>query len=45
MIWCGSTEIFLEPTAVHQSIEAFEKGLESNDDPASRLRRSTPMPR
>ena len=31
MIWCGSTEIFLEPTAVHQSIEAFEKGLESND--------------
>ena len=31
MIWCGSTEIFLEPTAVHQSIEAFEKGLECND--------------
>ncbi len=31
MIWCGSTEIFLEPTAVHQTIEAFEKGLESDD--------------
>src|SRR5215469_6092106 len=31
MIWCGSTEIFLEPTAVHESIAAFEKGLESND--------------
>ena len=31
MIWCGSTEIFLEPTAVHESLEAFEKGLESND--------------
>ena len=31
MIWCGSTEIFLEPTAVHQSIKAFEKGLETND--------------
>lgn len=31
MIWCGSTEIFLEPTAVHQSIKAFEKGLEAND--------------
>jgi myo-inositol-1-phosphate synthase len=31
MIWCGSTEIFLEPTAVHASLEAFEKGLESND--------------
>src|SRR5208337_872633 len=31
MIWCGSTEIFIEPTAVHQSIEAFEKGLENDD--------------
>ena len=31
VIWTGSTEIFLEPTAVHQSIEAFEKGLEAND--------------
>lgn len=31
MIWCGSTEIFTEPTAVHQSIEAFEKGLEADD--------------
>ena len=31
MIWCGSTEIFLEPTAVHQSLEAFEKGLDEND--------------
>jgi myo-inositol-1-phosphate synthase len=31
MIWCGSTEIFLEPTAVHESIAAFEKGLENND--------------
>jgi myo-inositol-1-phosphate synthase len=31
MIWCGSTEIFLEPTAVHESIAAFEKGLEAND--------------
>src|SRR5271157_843651 len=31
MIWCGSTEIFLEPTAVHQSLEAFEKGLENDD--------------
>ena len=31
MIWCGSTEIFLEPSAVHESIEAFEKGLETDD--------------
>ncbi len=33
MIWCGSTEIFLEPAAVHETIEAFERGLET-DDPA-----------
>jgi myo-inositol-1-phosphate synthase len=31
MIWCGSTEIFLEPSAVHQSVENFEKGLLAND--------------
>jgi len=30
-VWCGSTEIYLEPTAVHQSIAAFEKGLLEND--------------
>jgi myo-inositol-1-phosphate synthase len=27
MVWCGSTEVFIEPTAVHQSIESFERGL------------------
>ena len=32
LIWTGSTEIFLEPSAVHQSLAAFEKGLD-NDDP------------
>jgi len=32
MIWCGSTEIFLEPTEVHQSLAAFEKGLVENDE-------------
>jgi myo-inositol-1-phosphate synthase len=31
VIWAGSTEIFLEPSAVHQSIEVFEKGLVNND--------------
>jgi myo-inositol-1-phosphate synthase len=31
MIWCGSTEIFLTPTEVHSSIEAFEKGMLEND--------------
>jgi len=30
MIWCGSTEIFIEPGPVHQSVEAFEKGLSEN---------------
>jgi myo-inositol-1-phosphate synthase len=33
MIWCGSTEIYLEQTAVHQTLEAFEQGLVA-DDPA-----------
>ena len=31
MIWCGSTEVHHKPAAVHQSIEAFEKGLREND--------------
>ena len=31
MIWAASTEIFIKPTAVHESIEAFEKGLETDD--------------
>ncbi len=33
MIWCGSTEIFLEKTPAHQTLEAFEKGL-VDDDPS-----------
>lgn len=31
MIWCASTESFQKPSEVHDSIEAFEKGLEAND--------------
>jgi myo-inositol-1-phosphate synthase len=31
-IWCGSTESFLEPSAVHQTLKAFEKGLTQNDE-------------
>jgi myo-inositol-1-phosphate synthase len=31
-IWCGSTEIFLQPTAAHQSLKAFEKAMQSNDE-------------
>jgi myo-inositol-1-phosphate synthase len=30
MIWCASTEIYSKPTAVHESLAAFEKGLKSN---------------
>jgi len=30
-IWCGSTEVYLEPTEVHQSVDAFEAGLLAND--------------
>ena len=32
MIWCGSTEIFLQASEVHSSVEAFERGLEKNDE-------------
>jgi len=31
MIWCGSTEIFLEPSDVHSSLKKFEEGLKKND--------------
>jgi myo-inositol-1-phosphate synthase len=31
-IWCGSTESFIEPTAAHQSVKAFEKALTQNDE-------------
>lgn len=30
MIWCGSTEAFLQPGPVHQTLKLFEKGLQSN---------------
>ncbi len=30
-IWCGSTEVYLEPGPAHASIDAFEKGLLAND--------------
>lgn len=30
-VWCGSTEIYLEPGEVHQSMKSFEKGLLAND--------------
>ena len=32
MVWCGSTEVYLTESAVHATIESFEKGLEASDD-------------
>jgi len=31
MIWCGSTEIYMQPSECHLSIDAFEEGMENND--------------
>ncbi len=31
MVWCGSTEIFIKPADVHQTIENLEKGMKEND--------------
>jgi myo-inositol-1-phosphate synthase len=30
MLWCGSTEVYLEPGPVHETITAFERGLKAN---------------
>jgi myo-inositol-1-phosphate synthase len=32
MVWCGSTEVYMKEGPVHQSLAAFEKGLELSDD-------------
>jgi len=29
-VWCGSTEIFIKPSAVHATLAAFEAGMESD---------------
>jgi myo-inositol-1-phosphate synthase len=31
MIWCGSTEVFHQPAAVHATLKDFECGLQKND--------------
>jgi myo-inositol-1-phosphate synthase len=31
MIWCGSTEVFHKPVAVHATLKDFECGLQKND--------------
>jgi myo-inositol-1-phosphate synthase len=32
MIWCASTEVYIEPCEVHATIEAFEKAIDANDE-------------
>jgi myo-inositol-1-phosphate synthase len=31
MVWCGSTEKYIECSEVHETIESFEEGLNNND--------------
>jgi myo-inositol-1-phosphate synthase len=31
MIWCGSTEIFIEKGQAHQDLESFERAMEADD--------------
>ena len=31
MVWCGSTEVFHQPAACHQTLAAFEAGMLAND--------------
>jgi len=31
IVWCGSTEKYIEQSAVHETIESFEAGLKNND--------------
>jgi myo-inositol-1-phosphate synthase len=32
VVWCASTEVFLQPTEVHASVESFEQGLRESSD-------------
>ena len=32
MVWCGSTEAYQQPSAVHDTVAAFEQGMKDNDD-------------
>ncbi|MDH5589148.1 MAG: inositol-3-phosphate synthase [Gemmatimonadota bacterium] len=31
MVWCGSTEVYVQAGPAHQTIEVFEKAMEEND--------------
>ncbi|HSG82581.1 MAG TPA: inositol-3-phosphate synthase [Gemmatimonadota bacterium] len=30
-VWCASTEVFMRPSAVHESLKSFEKGLKESN--------------
>jgi myo-inositol-1-phosphate synthase len=32
MVWCASTEVFISPGAVHQSLSGFERAMGQNDE-------------
>jgi myo-inositol-1-phosphate synthase len=32
IVWCASTEAYIEASLVHQTLEAFEEGLRNNDE-------------
>jgi myo-inositol-1-phosphate synthase len=32
LVWCGSTEIYMTESPAHQTIEAFERALDANED-------------
>jgi len=32
MVWCGSTEVYMQPSDVHATIASFEKALEASDE-------------
>jgi len=31
MVWCASTEKYVEPSSVHETLDAFEEGMRNND--------------
>ncbi|MEW6126416.1 MAG: inositol-3-phosphate synthase [Acidobacteriota bacterium] len=32
LVWCASTEVFMKPSAEHETLESFEKALRENSD-------------
>jgi myo-inositol-1-phosphate synthase len=32
MVWCGSTEVYLQESAAHTTVENLERAMEANDD-------------